>query len=74
MEYSNLDYIRAHQYLYYCLGLPVISDHEYDQWGRNNCKEDYKNGSDLESSYTTEQKQLANLIFTGKIKPFPNNP
>ena len=71
MNYSNLDYIRAHQYLYYCLFWPVLSDFEYDKWGRDNCEEDYKNGSDLESSYTKEQKDLAALILAGKEKLLP---
>lgn len=73
MKYSNLDYIRAHQYLYYCKNSPVISDHNYDIWGRDNCEEEYKNGSDLESSYSKEQKELACLISKNHTPAFPQN-
>lgn len=50
--------IKAHQYLYYCLGTPVLSDYEYDKLCRD-LDINGKGGSDLESSYTAEEKQLA---------------
>ncbi len=66
-----LKYIRAHQYLYYCTGFTVVSDYEYDMWGKYNCPEDYKGGSDSESSYSEEIKQLAKDILARKLAPFP---
>lgn len=50
--------LKAHQYLYYCLGTPVLTDYEYDKWCRDN-NLDSKGGSDLESSYSQEEKELA---------------
>lgn len=67
----ELKYIRAHQYLYYCKTSPVVSDYEYDKWGRDNCPEEYKGGSDIESSYSQEIKDLATAILQNKIPPFP---
>lgn len=54
--------MRAHQYLYYCLGMPVISDYEYDLFCQQN-KLEGKGSSDLESSYTQEEKQLAEYLL-----------
>jgi NAD-dependent DNA ligase len=50
--------LKAHQYLYYCKGEPVLSDWEYDEWCKANSLNG-KGGSDLESSYTDEIKELA---------------
>jgi NAD-dependent DNA ligase len=50
--------LKAHQYLYYVLGTPVLTDREYDMWCRDN-NLDSKGGSDLESSYTEEEKEIA---------------
>lgn len=55
-------YLRAHQYLYYILGTPVLTDHEFDMWGRDNDL-DYKGGSDCADDYTEEQKELAAKIL-----------
>lgn len=50
--------VKAHQYLYYVLGLPVWSDCEYDIYCRYNGVYG-KGGSDLESSYSDNDKKLA---------------
>ena len=58
--------MKAHQYLYYCLGMPVWSDHNYDIF----CQEfnlDGKGGSDLESSYTEEEKNVAQQYLNGTL-------
>jgi hypothetical protein len=68
---TSLDYIRAHQYLYYVKANPFVSDYNYDMWGRDNCKEDYKGGSDNADDYTEKQKILAQLISARKTPPFP---
>lgn len=70
MEHTNLDYIRAHQYLYYCRCQPVLTDYDYDKFG-DGTGEDYKGGSDMESSYSDSQKALAMEIFRGKKPPIP---
>ena len=59
---KNEDIVAAHQYLYYVLATPVWSDYEYDMFCRDN-NIDSKGGSDLESSYTEEQKQLARKLL-----------
>jgi len=66
---TSLDYIRAHQYLYYCGGGPVLTDHEYDMFGRDT-GEDYKGGSDRAEDYTVAQVNLAKAILDGE-NPFP---
>lgn len=70
---SNLDYIRAHQYLYYCTGFTVISDYEYDRFGVWS-GEDYKGGSDSEGSYTKDQIALAKGLTAHNAFPknYPN--
>ena len=50
--------MKAHQYLYYCMARPVISDHEYDQFCLEH-KLDGKGGSDCEWHYSEEEKELA---------------
>ena len=55
-------FMRAHQYLYYCCGMPVISDREYDLFCREN-NLDGKGGSDLESDYTEEEKAFARSLL-----------
>ncbi len=67
----ELKYIRAHQYLYYCKHTSVVTDYEYDMWGRDNCPEEYKGGSDMEDSYSQEIKDLAMDILANKTHPFP---
>lgn len=54
--------VKAHQYLYYVLGAPVWSDYEYDIYCRDNGA-DGKGGSDLESSYSNNNKKLAKSFF-----------
>lgn len=56
------DIVAAHQYLYYVLATQVWSDYEYDKFCRDNGI-DSKGVSDLESSYTEEQKQLARKLL-----------
>lgn len=58
--------IQAHQYLYYCLGKPVLSDHEYDIFCRD-YNLDGKGGSDLESPYPDEIEKLAYKFLNFKI-------
>ena len=53
--------IRAHQYLYYVLGEPVLSDREYDDLCRRN-NVFGGGGSDRASDYTLEERQLAELL------------
>jgi len=52
----------VHQYMYYCLGRPILSDYEYDMFCRDN-ELDGKGGSDLESSYSDEIKELARELL-----------
>lgn len=70
MNPTNLDYIRAHQFLYYVLARPVLTDHEYDVFGRDS-GEDYKGGSDMPASYPTHQKALAYDILEGRAPNLP---
>jgi hypothetical protein len=69
-RHTNLYYLRAHQYLYYVLGTPVLSDYDYDKFGRYS-GEEYKGGSDRASDYTPEQIRLANNILARKEDPLP---
>jgi NAD-dependent DNA ligase len=55
---TSEEIMQAHQYLYYCLGRPILSDWEYDMFCRDN-ELDGKGGSDLESSYSDKVKELA---------------
>ena len=54
--------VKAHQYLYYCKGTPVLSDYAYDhmcdKWGIFG-----GGGSDMESSYSEDIKKLAMTIL-----------
>lgn len=59
---TNLDYLRAHQYLYYILARPVLTDYEYDMFGRDS-GEDYKGGSDRTEDYSLNDKALALAIL-----------
>jgi NAD-dependent DNA ligase len=57
--------IKAHQYLYYVLGRPIISDSEYDAL----CKKhgiDGSGGSDMESSYSKEEIDAALILALGR--------
>ncbi len=56
--------VRAHQYLYYVLGTPVITDYDYDMLCRRLGAEG-GGGSDLASSYTVEEKDLAAQLLKG---------
>ena len=67
---SNLDYIRAHQYLYYVECAPVLSDYSFDMFGRDS-GEDYKGGSDRVEDYTLQQKSLVHEIRAHRIAPLP---
>ena len=67
---TNLDYIRAHQFLYYVVCMPVLSDYEYDVFGRDS-GEDYKGGSDRSDDYTGAQQDLAHKIALGGHPPLP---
>jgi hypothetical protein len=67
---SNLEYIRAHQYLYYVKSVTVITDYEYDMFGRDT-GEDYKGGSDRAEDYTEAQIHLALMILKNETKPLP---
>lgn len=56
--------IRAHQYLYYVLGEPVISDHDFDRL-EGRFEDKYGGspiGSDLASSYTKGEISLARKL------------
>lgn len=54
--------VEAHKYLYYVLNRPVLSDYEYDKLCKDNGL-DGKGGSDLDTSYSIEVKQLANKLL-----------
>lgn len=54
--------VKAHQYLYYVLGTPEWSDYEYDMYCRDNGV-DGGGGSDLETSYSDDDKKLAKALF-----------
>lgn len=58
--------VRAHQYLYYVLSRPVISDHVYDLYCRDHGI-DGGGGSDLDSSYTDEERALAQQLLADAI-------
>lgn len=68
---TNLDFIRAHQYLYYVASKEVLTDRDYDIFGRDT-GEDYKGGSDRADDYTPEQVLLAEAIVAGVMPPFPD--
>jgi NAD-dependent DNA ligase len=58
--------IRAHQYLYYVLGTPVLSDYDYDRL----CQSlgiSGGGGSDLASSYTDKEKDAAKRLLAGQL-------
>jgi NAD-dependent DNA ligase len=63
-------YLRAHQYLYYILGTPVLTDHEFDMWGRDNDL-DYKGGSDCADDYSQDEKDLASDILRNLCPRLP---
>lgn len=67
---TNLDYLRAHQYLYYCLQREVLTDHEYDMFGRWS-GEEYKGGSDNPRHYSSVQVVLAQEIMLRQHPVFP---
>lgn len=65
MSYSPKTVIRAHQYLYYVLGRPVVTDYVYDML----CKQhgiEGGGGSDLASSYSEEEIRLAKKMLEGE--------
>jgi hypothetical protein len=53
--------VRAHQYLYYVLTQPVLSDWDYDTLCRHHGIEG-GGGSSFESDYTEEEKALARRL------------
>jgi len=58
--------MRAHQYLYYVQCRPVLTDHQYDSF----CKQHGLfggGGSDRESDYTDEEKDMARKIKNGEV-------
>lgn len=55
--------VRAHQYLYYVLCEPVISDYEYDMFCQKHGIEG-GGGSDIADSYTDFEKDLADQLRT----------
>ncbi len=57
-EMSMEQVVQAHQYLYYVLSRPVLSDFDYDMLCRQH-EIDGGGGSDCESHYTPEVKALA---------------
>lgn len=57
--------IRAHQYLYYVLVRPVISDYDYDMMCARHGIEG-GGGSDLASSYSEEEVRLAKKMLEGE--------
>ena len=62
-------WLRANQYLYYVLGTPVYSDREYDLV----CQRmglDGSGGSDLDSSYTEQEKRYAQDLLNGNLPHF----
>lgn len=60
--------VKAHQYLYYVVGRPVLSDYDYDMLCRKLGVEG-GGGSDLASSYSKEEKELAEAYLKGTKKP-----
>lgn len=59
--------VKAHQYLYYVKASPILTDYEYDMFCRDHGVES-KGGSDLESSYTLEEKILAEELLKNRFK------
>ncbi len=58
--------VQAHQYLYYVLSQPVISDYEYDMYCQRHGIEG-NGGSDLASSYPAAIKAIAaNMLRDAK--------
>lgn len=55
-----LNIVKAHAYLYYVLGESVITDQEYDRMYRESGADFI--GSDLESDYSEEVKQIASQL------------
>lgn len=67
---SLADIAMAHRYLYYVLGLPVISDREYDQIEREaretapHAHGIHGPGSDLSESYSSHQISIAGKLIS----------
>ncbi len=61
---SPADLVRAHQWLYYCVARPVLSDWSYDLYCDVHGIEG-SGGSDCESSYTAEDRALAARLRAG---------
>lgn len=70
--WNPLEYIRAHQYLYYVLAVPVLSDHEYDKFVRWTCLDDGKGGSDRADDYTMRERMLARRIRDRVVARYPD--
>ena len=63
-EYSNLDFVEAHQYLYYVRFDSILSDFKYDRF----CSKHGIHGgggSDLADDYSERIVELANKIRSG---------
>lgn len=71
-DYDAMEYIRAHQYLYYVLASPVLSDYDYDRYVRWTCLDDGKGGSDNWNDYNVRERSLARLLQSGRKRPFPD--
>lgn len=56
--HSPEEQMRAHQFLYYVLGTPTLSDFEYDMFCKNNNLFG-GGGSDCASDYSLADRQLA---------------
>ena len=63
--YSPALIMRAHQYLYYVRGCPIISDYEYDMFCKRHGLEG-GGGSDCASDYTEEEISCAMFLMAGQ--------
>jgi hypothetical protein len=70
-EPTVIDYIRAHQILYYVTARPVLQDREYDLFCRWTLMDDGKGGSDRIDDYTALQCHLAKAIQLGDCPALP---
>lgn len=58
--------MRAHQYLYYVKCRPVLTDRQYDSFCKKHCLFG-GGGSDRESDYTDDEKDMARKIKNGEV-------
>ena len=59
---DNEQIMKAHQYLYYVLGFPVLTDQEYDRFCSDNGLFG-GGGSDRDEDYSADTKALADAIL-----------